>query len=76
VKYTDDDVAQVCYEATRAVRLIENRKILLLPWSLMTGNAREVFTDEIRRIRNGADADQLGETERKVIRGIVVALTF
>lgn len=76
--YTDEEVASVCYETIRAIRKIERngKPVILLPWELLGEEAREEFTDEIRKIRNGADSEVFTETERKAVRGLIVSLTF
>lgn len=76
-KYTDEEAASVCYETVRAIRKIElTGPVMLLPWEMLSVVSREEFTDEVRRIRNGADSQALGDTERKAIRGLIVSLTF
>lgn len=73
----DNDVAHVCYEAVRAIRQIEHVKTpICLLYTMMDPVDRENFIDEVRRIRSGGEAESLTETERKVVRGIIVALTF
>lgn len=63
--YSDEDVARVVHEATRALQYIQGDPAPAEPWNSFSDDRRKVVIDGVRRARNGESPRELHESWRE-----------
>jgi hypothetical protein len=53
-RYTDEEVAQVCHEAVRALQDIQNDPAPSQPWWAESSHTRQSAVDGVRAVRQGS----------------------